>query len=265
MREFTKKSIVLLFTAAMIFTLAACGNGETTNINATNVSESESDARSESESDEDAEEEAPYSVGDSIYFGNYEQDGNEANGAESIEWLVLDQVDNRILVTSKYVLDCQAYHTESTAVTWEDCTLRAWLNGDFLNHAFSEEEQAQIITATVVNEDNAEYGISGGNNTEDKVFLPSVSEAEIYFTEQESTSSESGVLRKCKPTAYAAEKGAITVGGTDYCIWRLRTPGSDSDQAALVDYNSNIDVSGLDVTRSEARGGIRPTMWINLE
>ena len=140
MREFTKKSIVLLFTAAMIFTLAACGNGETTNINATNASESESDAHSESESDEEAEEEAPYSVGDSIYFGNYEQDGNEANGAESIEWLVLDQVDNRILVTSKYVLDCQAYHTESTAVTWEDCTLRAWLNGDFFNHAFSEEE-----------------------------------------------------------------------------------------------------------------------------
>ena len=57
-------------------------------------------------------------VGDIITFGSYEQDNNTLNGKENIEWLVLAKEDDRILVTSKYALDCQQYNTEYTGVTW---------------------------------------------------------------------------------------------------------------------------------------------------
>ena len=54
-----------------------------------------------------------------IVFGSYEQDGNTKNGKEPIEWEVLGENDNGILVVSRYILDCQPYNKKSTGVFWE--------------------------------------------------------------------------------------------------------------------------------------------------
>lgn len=74
-------------------------------------------------------------------FGKYEQDNNTSNGKEKIEWLVLEVKDGKALVISKYALDCKPYNTSSTNVTWETCSLRNWLNNDFINSAFSATEK----------------------------------------------------------------------------------------------------------------------------
>ena len=76
--------------------------------------------------------------GEIILFGKYEQDGDDSNGAEDIEWLVLktEPDQNRILVISRYSLDVQPYNREFASVTWENCSLRKWLNRDFFNTAF---------------------------------------------------------------------------------------------------------------------------------
>lgn len=78
-------------------------------------------------------------VGEYIKFGKYEQDNDESTGKEDIEWLVLDKQDDKILVVSKYALDSKAYNENSEDITWEDCTLRIWLNNDFMDNAFSED------------------------------------------------------------------------------------------------------------------------------
>lgn len=122
---------------------------------------------SESTEENSLETETNYNVGDIIKFGRYEQDGNEENGKEEIEWEVLSVEADRILLLSKYALDSKQYHFEKTSVTWENCSLRKWLNNDFKNIAFSSEEQKEIMCVTVVNEDNAYYGTEGGNNTQD--------------------------------------------------------------------------------------------------
>ena len=70
-----------------------------------------------------------------ITFGKYEQDNNVGNGREDIEWLVLDVKDNKALIISKYGLDCQPYNASQAEVTWENCTLRKWLNDNFLSKA----------------------------------------------------------------------------------------------------------------------------------
>lgn len=77
--------------------------------------------------------------GSIVTFGAYEQDNNTGNGKEAIEWLVLDYdaANNRALVISLYALDCKPYNTEKKNVTWEKCTLRAWLNNEFIQAAFS--------------------------------------------------------------------------------------------------------------------------------
>lgn len=199
-------------------------------------------------------------IGDYITFGKYEQDNNTSNSKEEIEWLVLDKKEGRVLVTSKYALDCQQYNTSFSDVTWETCSLRKWLNGMFINNAFTEEEQAMIPTVTVSADKNPEYSTNPGNATQDKVFLLSITEANKYFTSDEA--------RRCAPTDYAIAQGAYTsdsykVGGRATCWWRLRSPGFIQGYAAFVNYGGDVNEYGRGV--SYADRAVRPALWINLE
>ncbi len=191
-------------------------------------------------------------VGEYVFFGAYEQDNNASNGKEDIEWLVLDAKDSKMLVVSKYALDCKQYHTSYEDVTWEGCTLRGWLNNDFLNAAFSAEEKAMIPTVTVSADENPEYDVDPGNATQDKVFLLSITEANTYF----SADSQ----RQCMPTDYAVANGAWRSSGN--CWWWLRTPGHLQTYGAYVDFNGGIDESGTSVRYGNY--AVRPAMWIDL-
>lgn len=63
----------------------------------------------------------------------------------------------------------------------ENCSLREWLNEEFYNSAFSNSEKEQILSVTVPADKNPEYDTNSGNDTEDKIFLLSVSEAKKYL------------------------------------------------------------------------------------
>ena len=170
--------------------------------------------------------------GDIIKFGNYPQD---INGSKSpIEWLALDVNENEALLVSRYGLDCKEYHNVSTDITWEDCDLRKWLNNDFIKSAFSEEEAKKIKVSELKNEDNREYQTRGGNNTKDRIFCLSITEAEQFF--------KSGNDRQCKPTAYAEIQGAFVDNGC--CEWWLRSSGSYQFNAASIckDGTLSLDV-----------------------
>ena len=99
-------------------------------------------------------------VGHYVSFGKYEQDNNTSNGKEKIEWLVLEVKDGKALVISKYALDCKPYNTSSTNVTWETCSLRNWLNNDFINSAFSATEKTMIPSVKVSADKNPDYSTS---------------------------------------------------------------------------------------------------------
>lgn len=198
-------------------------------------------------------------VGDTVFFGAYEQDNNISNGKEDIEWLVLAKEDNRLLVISQYTLDCQRYNTEYANVTWENCTLRKWLNEDFLNSTFSDGEKAMIPTLTVSADKNPDYSTEPGNATQDKVFLLSITEANRYFKTDEE--------RMCVPTAYAKANGAYmsssyTKGGIATCWWWLRSPGLFQHLAADVYHDGGVISRGHSI--NNGHGGVRPAMWIEL-
>ncbi len=200
-------------------------------------------------------------VGDYVWFGSYEQDNDTSNGKEDIEWLVLDKQDNKLLLLSRYGLDAQPYNTEWTDITWENCTLRKWLNNDFINAAFSADEKAMIPTVTVSADKNPDYSTNPGNSTSDNVFLLSITEAEKYFSDDDA--------RMCAPTDYAIARGAWqndnykTVDGLSTCWWWLRSPGGSQNSAASV--NRDGDVSELGSFVNIDIGAVRPALWINLE
>ena len=199
-------------------------------------------------------------VGDIVYFGTYEQDNKTSNGKENIEWLVLTKEKNRVLVISDKALDYQKYNSSKTSVTWETCTLRKWLNNDFINAAFSAEERAKIPTVTVSADKNPEYDTYPGNATKDRVFLLSIVEAEKYFTSDEA--------RKCVPTEYAISNGAYTSdsytkGGKATCWWWLRSPGFNLYNAADVEVGGDVSENGG--SAYSGADAVRPAMWISID
>ena len=131
--------------------------------------------------------------GDTVFFGAYEQDNNTSNGKEDVAWLVLAKENNKIFVISEKGLDCQPYNIEQYAnITWETCTLRKWLNTDFINSAFSSDEKTKIPTVTVSADKKHGHSANPGNATQDQVFLLSITEANKYFN--------STGARQCEPT-----------------------------------------------------------------
>lgn len=199
-------------------------------------------------------------VGDTVFFGNYEQNDDEDDGKEPIEWIVLAKKEDRILVISKYVLAAGKYHERSTSVTWKDCSLREWLNDDFLEDAFTKEEIGKIPTVTVKADKNPKYGTNPGKDTKDQIFLLSAKEAKKYF--------DSNAGRQCKPTKTAKEQDVYVKSG--YCWWWLRTPGDYGYKAMAVRNNGELLNGGYTVhnggkaNSKKTYGGIRPAMWIQI-
>lgn len=193
-------------------------------------------------------------VGDYIFFGTYEQDNNSSNGKEDVEWLVLDRQEDKIFVISRYALDCQPYNTELTDATWATCSLRKWLNSEFINNAFTAEEQAMIAEASISADKNPQ-------TTQDRVFLLSNEEAARYFTTDEA--------RKCATTEYANAQGAYTswkhsADGKAACWWWTRSPLSSDYQDIAYGINAAGSTNSINPVNHNA-GAIRPVLWISLE
>lgn len=225
-----------------------------------------SDEKIMQEVERKAEWETLVQSGRQITFGHYPQTAN-GNDNTPIEWLILARDEQKILIVSKYGLDAQPYNKDYTSVTWETCTLRKWLNGTFYNKAFSSAEQAAILTTNVDNSKSQCYSgwnTSGGNNTEDKVFLLSYAEANKYFGVTHDTTSNT--KSRVAPTAYAIAQGAYTyysnktADGTDAGRWWLRSHGFYQSSAAGVRTDGSLDYYRVD----DDSDSLRPALWVNL-
>ena len=196
-----------------------------------------------------------YKVGETIEFGNYPQD---KDGTEKpIEWIVMKNEGNQVLLLSKYVLDAKSYNEGWEDVTWETSDIRQWLNTEFYTTAFNKAEKAKIQTSLIKNEDDSEYGTNGGNDTEDKVFLLSEKEADTLFSNDDE--------RIAKATEYAEKSGVYINESSEEkgAWWWLRSPGYYSVYAAEVHGSGWVCRIGNDVDYSG--GGVRPALHLNLQ
>ena len=168
---------------------------------------------------------------DNIYFGNYFQSSSTTK--EPVKWRVLSNSDGKLFLLSDQNLDVKPYNSSSTSITWEKSTIRSWLNGyeasennsgtdyssnNFIDAAFSSDEQVAIADTYVYNKNNPSYSTSGSENTTDQIFLLSIEEANnsSYFPNGKDS-------RKSTNTAYVASYSSMLgAGKADY--WWLRSP-----------------------------------------
>lgn len=183
--------------------------------------------------------------GMAVRFGLYEQDNDSSNGPEEIEWTVLAVEDGKAMLISRDILDMQPYHTLQTPVTWADCTLRAWLNGEFLETAFPGELQEKLLNTKILDYKNAEA--EEPVVCEDRVYVLHPTEASLLLGNQDGRAAEA--------SAYCR-----AVAGTQEVSWRLRASGEASSYAFTVkpagDYCCWI---------ADKVSGVRPVIWVDAE
>ncbi len=130
-------------------------------------------------------------------FGRY-YDYNEKY-ISALRWKVMDIQGDMAFVRTN-IIDYQPFDDNDPDCTWENSALREWLNGDFYEYAFNDNEKAQIRTS-VFETVSGDYNYIGTSSSGifDKAFLLNTSEAK-------STPYYGDILDKTYLSIYAQKK-----------------------------------------------------------
>ena len=188
-----------------------------------------------------------------VKFGVYPQGADPSNDYNPlpIEWYVLWEQDGRALLLSKYGLEARPFHDEKGDTSWETCSLRAWLNGEFLHRAFSEQGIARIEVS--------QLSTPGCADTQDRVFLQGVKAVQKYFPDDEA--------RQCMPTRYVLRNERNNSYRRDKPFaWWLRNAGASGERTAGVGTDGAINLEGGLACRSSHTNWVlvRPAMMVRL-
>ena len=186
-------------------------------------------------------------------------------------WRVLDIQGNVALLITEDIIEQRAYHDAYKDITWADCSLRKYLNGEFYDK-FSEADKSRIISVLNKNLDNQWYGSKGGVDTKDSIFLLSIEEVCKYFGD-----SRSKLYNRGKNQRYWFERKdennnkriARFEGETWGSWWWLRSPGRVSVKAVYIHGDGNIGIQGNNILKGnisdgKCTGGVRPALWLKL-
>ncbi len=198
-------------------------------------------------------------VGDKIIFGKY-------------EWRVLDINNDTALIITEYIIEQRPYHDAYKDITWADCSLRKYLNGEFYDK-FSAADRSRIIPVINRNPDNQWYGSKGGADTRDNIFLLSLEEVTCqYFGD-----SSSKLYNPKKNQRYWFErkdennsKRITRLEGEEWCNWWwLRTPGRVNIKTVYIHGDGNIGIQGNNILKGniadgKCLGGVRPALWLKM-
>ena len=207
-------------------------------------------------------------IGSIIPFGGY-------------NWLVLDkqnnlfdEQNNKVLLLSEKIIEKRAYHSSKFAntwnylrkITWEDCTLRSYLNGAFYNtfseeetfyNTFSADDKARIAETKVIIKKDLFSGCKG-SVTIDRIFLLSAEEVVKYFGD--SSQFKDGIPRSGR-RINDQYNYAIVAGDADgEGSWWLSSPGC----VVCTSVNDNEFGFGFGPYVNSDNGGVRPALWLNL-
>lgn len=187
-------------------------------------------------------------------------------------WRVLDIQNNKALIISEDIIDQRPYHDAYKDITWADCALRKYLNGEFYDK-FNETDKSRIIPAVNKNPDNQWYGSKGGADTQDNVFLLSLEEVCKYFGDSSAKLQNPGKNQRYwfeRKDENNSKRIARLLGKEGSWWWWLRSPGRVNLKAVYIfGTDGNIGIQGNNILKGnisdgKCTGGVRPALWLKL-
>ena len=205
-----------------------------------------------------------YKVGDSIKMGSYDNGDEE----QPISWRILeiDKDNGRMLVITIAIIDGRPFDDSEDGTTYENSSIREWLNNDFYDSAFTNEEKDRILESQVLTDDST---------VTDKIFLLSSSEANKYFKYDSDRKARArkkafvnGLIissdQKHRGNAYAYEKGDSYSDKENYASWWLRDLGHPKQAFNVGSLGKVYDKTKKDTCNITDINGVRPAMWVKI-
>lgn len=196
-------------------------------------------------------------IGSVLSFGDY-------------NWRVLDIQNNTALIITEEIIDQRPYHDAYKDITWADCTLRKYLNGEFYEK-FNAADKSRIITVINKNLDNQWYGTKGGEDTEDNIFLLSLEEVCKYFGDSTSKLNNPGKNQRYwfqRKDENNSNRLAKLHNKEWAWWWWLLSPVRVNVKAVYIfGTDGNIGIQGNNILKGnisdgKCTGGVRPALWI---
>lgn len=199
---------------------------------------------------------------------------------QPIEWIILAKEKNKALLMTKYVIDCKAFDfvdienldriddsvkKSYKSIAWETCSLRKWLNEEFVKNSFTHDEINNILDTTL--EDT---------KTVDKVFCLSEVEYKKYFDnggyyERNRNIGDSHIYYNGatirNKNALNSDKYKMIEEDETYEYWlrdkdiTTKEYGIEFGMTKIVNYFGDVS---FDVNYNEFCG-VRPAMWVALD
>ncbi len=177
-----------------------------------------------------------------------------------ILWDVINEDEDSYLLLAHNVIDAVPYNDEYTAIDWDNCSLRKWLNEDFYSIAFNEGQASFLREINVTSTMNPDYGIYTGNNVTDYVTILSAEEVSEGANGFQGDRKAEETDRTCTTTDFGIARG-IHPDSSGICKWWLRTCGVDTYSAMYVNTNGVLACDGYYVIGTDI--GVRPVISIS--
>lgn len=136
-----------------------------------------------------------------ITFGTYE--------GSPIEWIKIQEENKMVLLVSKYSLFYAPFNSNSNYGYWSNSTIRTFLNKNFFNESFTNEEKKQIVNVK----------LTDVNNCKDDIFLLSRDQMRSLLTQGQ----QSDILRlKQGNTITSSDNSSCytrTYANSAYPVW----------------------------------------------
>ena len=162
---------------------------------------------------------------------------------EPIVWRILESDNDTYKVISEYILDLSCYSNGSSSSNWnnyKNSQIRQFLNDEFYNSAFNNNEKSLIIDTEVDNSVSTADSLDNSyvcENTFDKIYLLSYQDVinpEYGFVGP----NETDYSKRAEATDYAKGSDLLTTFFNYRTSWWIRTPyNADANEAY---YISNV-------------------------
>jgi len=170
-------------------------------------------------------------VGDQITFGHF---------ADTNEWIVLDKKEDQLLLISSRCVQESTFNSSEGSTSWAQCSLRTWLNHDYISQAFNDFEQDIIMPQIHSN--------NRGGETKDRIFLLSQVEAKRYFSSD-----------KDRIACRAGTENTL------HSTWWLRTSAPEANWEHCVMTVDNDGTINSGAAANMHQYGVRPAMWLSIQ
>ena len=210
---------------------------------------------------------------DSIYLlkDKYNELNNVYTIDEYVEWK--STIDEEEIY--EYIINVVG--EDGKNVSWETCTLRQWLNKEFYQTAFNNEEKSFIKEKELITQTNISYGKDTNCITKDNVYLLDIDDVNNYLLfdlNAEYKIGDKPTLHETYATKYAQSVenfgGGIKSGRMGQVNYWLR-PTISSNAAATIHMSSYYYFSSITgikrytTDNQDREVGVRPVICIDLD